>query len=222
MVPGLHHSPYGIKAYNRDPITQIRRSRGHADPVTSKDPYGLVDYYALLGVRPGFSDLALLRSFLRKCRSAMATGDMEGLQLIRRGFEVLRYEDTRIKYFRMHRVLVKREALRFPEVKKREMMDDIREKEALAENGTSPVLKPGMNYSMLLSIVLIRIAWLDLSRIIPWCLSGLVLCTGIMILVAVNGLTWFTLGASAFVLIIAFYALRLRASDYVTYPEHLS
>lgn len=188
--------------------------------MTSTAMQDLVDYYALLGVRPGFSDLTLLRSFLRKCRSAMATGDLEGLQLIRRGFEVLRYEDTRIAYFRMHRVLVKREALRFPEVKKREMMDDIHEKETLAEKHlTVPVLKPGMSYATLLDDVLWQIALLDLYRVFYWGASGLVLCLGCVILIAVNGLAWWTLALSGFLLMVALFALKLRASDYVTCPE---
>ena len=192
---------------------------GYAHPMKSTAPHGLEDYYALLGVRPGFSDLTLLRSFLRKCRFAVTTGDMEVLQLVRRGFEVLRYEDTRIAYYRMYRVLVKDEALRFPEVKKREMMDDIRAKEALAENGTSPVLKPEMNYSALLGDVLFQIAWLDLSRVIYWGSSGLVLGLGAVILIAVHGLTWLTLVLAGALLLVALLALKFRASDYVTYPE---
>ena len=183
------------------------------------DPLGLVDYYSILGIKPGFSDVHLLHRFLKGCRQAMAIGNQEALMSIRRGFEVLRYEDTRIVYFRMHRVLVRHEPLRFPEAKKREMMQEIRTKEALALDGTSPVIKPRMGYGMLQLDVLMDIVLMDLSRVLGYGVSGTVFLIAMPIIIAVNGATSLTLGISAMFAAFAFIALKARASDYVTYPD---
>ena len=182
-------------------------------------PSTLADYYGLLGIKPGYSDMHLLVCFLRSCKLAMAASDEATLMEIRRGFEVLRYEDTRIAYYRMHRVLVRHEPLRFPEAKRHEMLQEIRAKEALAINGTSPTIKPTLDYSTLLFNVVAGIVLLDLARIYPFGSSGVRLLVGLAIIVAVNGFTWLTAGISAFFIAIAYVALKARASDYVTYPQ---
>ena len=186
---------------------------GRADSLTS-----MADYYAILSIKPGFSDLKLLGRFLRSCKLAMATGDQTSLIEIRRGFEVLRYEDTRIVYFRMHRVLVRNEPLRFPEAKKREMLQEIRAKEAIALHGTSPVIAPTMDFGTLLFNVVAGIVLMDLARLIPWGGSGVLLLVALPIIIASNGFTWVTMGIGALFVGLAFLALKARASDYVTYP----
>lgn len=179
----------------------------------------LANYYSVLGVDPGFSDINLLRQFLRRCKQVIPTGDHEALLSIRKGFEVLRYEDTRITYYRMHRLLVRHEPMRFPEAKQREMMHEIRGKEALALNGTRPVIKPGKTYASLLDDVLFNVARRDLSHLFSIGVSGLALLIAMPLLVAANGLTWVSLGICALVLPFAFLYLRERVKDYVTDPE---
>ncbi len=182
-------------------------------------PSTLADYYGILGIKPGSSDLHLLVRFLRSCKLVMAGGDEATLMEIRRGFEVLRYEDTRIAYFRMHRVLVRHEPLRFPEAKKREMMQQIRAKEALASDGTSPVVKPRMGYGALQLDVLLDVVLMELSRVFGYGVSGTLLVIAVPIIIVVNGATWLTLGISAMLAAIAFIVIKARASDYVTYPD---
>ena len=175
----------------------------------------LTDYYCLLQIEPGFSDLRLLKRFLQGCRKAMASGDDVLLVNLRRGFEVLRYEDTRVAYFRMHRVLVRRDPLRFPEVKKQEMLKDIRAKEELAAGGTAPVMKPGMTYDQLLSNVMTDVAVRDLSHVFYTGASGLVLLLGSAIIIAVNGMSWLTFGICPLLWVFAMLAIRSRLRDYV-------
>lgn len=182
------------------------------------DPGHLTDYYGLLQIEPGFSDLRLLKRFLQGCKKAMASGDHDALASLRRGFEVLRYEDTRIAYFRMHRVLVRREPLRFPEVKKQEMLKDIRAKEALAAGGTAPVMKPGMTYDQLLSNMMTDVALRDLSQVFGFGASGIVLVLASAILIGVNGMSWLTFGFCPLLWIFAMLVIRSRLRDYVNYP----
>lgn len=189
---------------------------GPPAPKHSTAPGHLTDYYGLLQIEPGFSDLRLLKRFLQGCKKAMASGDHNALaSLLRRGFEVLRYEDTRVSYFRMHRVLVRREPLRFPEVKKNEMLQDIRAKEELAAGGTGPVMKPGMTYDQLLSNVMTDVALRDLSHVFYWGASGLVLLLGSAIIIAVNGMSWLTFGTCPLLWGFAMLAIRSRLRDYV-------
>lgn len=178
----------------------------------------LSDYYDLLGIKPGYSDLHLLLRFLKSSKLAMDGDDPEKVMAIRKGFEVLRYEDTRIAYFRMYRVLVRKESLRFPEVKKREMLKDIRSKEAIALNGSKPVIRTSMDFSDLLFDVITGILLFDLSRIFARG-SGLVLLLALPIIIAVNGVTWLTFLVGILLLIWALLVLKMRASDYVTYPH---
>jgi hypothetical protein len=149
----------------------------------------------------------------------MAEDDHEALANLRRGFEVLRYEDTRVSYFRMHRVLVRREPLRFPEVKKQEMLEDIRAKEELVAGGTDPVMKPGLRYDQLLFNVMTDVALRNLSRIFGFGASGLVLVFGSVIIMAVNGMSWLDVGICAPLCAFALIVLRSRLRDYVNYPE---
>lgn len=183
------------------------------------EPWYLSDYYAILGVDSGFSHIHLLRQFLRRCKQTMPTGDQEEVMAIRKGFEVLRYEDTRIAYYRMHRVLVRREPLRFPEAKKREMLHDIRTKEASAMSGTKPVIKPGMTYARLLDDVQFGIIWLDLAHVIPFGASGVFLLLAIPFLIAISGVIWLIVGVSVMLAAVAIFHLRERIKDYVTDPE---
>ncbi|HMN04122.1 MAG TPA: hypothetical protein PKD45_00180 [Flavobacteriales bacterium] len=187
--------------------------------VNGSDSLILANYYAVLGVDPGFSDIHLLRQFLRRCKQVIPTGDHEALLSIRKGFEVLRYEDTRIAYYRMHRLLVRHEPLRFPKAKQWEMMQEIRNKEALAVNGTRPVVKPGKSYDSVLDDVLFCVARRDLSNLFPLGVSGLALLIAMPIVIAANGITWVSLGICALILPFAFLYLRERVKDYVTDPE---
>lgn len=182
-------------------------------------PSTLADYYGILGIKPGYSDIHLLVRFLRSCKLAMSAGDQASLKEIRRGFEVLRYEDTRIAYYRMHRLLVKREPLRFPEVKRHEMLRDIRAKEAIALSVTDPVITPALDYRTLLFDVVARVALLDLARIFTWGSSGLLLLMALPFIIASGGFTWSTAGIGIFFIALAYFALKARTSDYVTYPK---
>lgn len=182
------------------------------------NPWHLADYYAILGVTSGFTEIQLLRHFLRRCKQGITAGDQEAIMAIRRGFEVLRYEDTRIAYYRMHRLLVRKEPLRFPEGKKREMLHEIRLKEALALSGSKPVIMPGKGYDSLLDDVWFGIARKDVARMYPFGASGLALLLGLPFLVAVNGLTWVSLTICAAIAPIAILHLRERVKDYVTDP----
>lgn len=182
-------------------------------------PETLADYYTILGIKNGFTDWQLLVRFLRSSKRAMAAGDDDTLMHIRRGFEVLRYEDTRIAYYRMHRVFLRHEALRFPDGKKYGMLHDIRAKEDLAMKGTSPVVGRGMDYGSLLFSVVAGIVAMDLARLFTWGGSGVAILVALPIIIAVNGVTWPTAGISALIVAWACLALKARASDYVTYPR---
>ena len=189
-----------------------------AEPGRTAGPELLADYYAILAIKHGFTDWQLLVCFLRSSKRAMACGDHAALMDIRRGFEVLRYEDTRIAYFRMHRVFLRHEGLRFPDAKKYAMLHDIRTKEALALQGTSPVVGKGMDHGSLLFSVISGIMMMDLARLFTWGGSGVALLVALPIIIAVNGLTWPTAGICALISAWACLALKARASDYVTYP----
>ena len=178
----------------------------------------LTDYYGLLGIKPGYSDLHLLFRFLKSSKLAIAAGDLEKVIDVRRGFEVLRYEDTRIAYFRMHRVLVRKEQLRFPEVKKQEMLQEIRSKEAIAINGSKPVIDPSMDYSSLLFLVVADVLLLDLSRMFARG-SGVIILLVLPVIIVVNGISWLTFFISVLLISWAVLVIRVRASDYVTYPH---
>jgi hypothetical protein len=198
-----------------------------AVPTDSKQPRGtdapsiLTDYYGILRIKPGYSDIHLLMRFIRSCKLAMAAGDKATLTDIRRGFEVLRYEDTRIAYFRMHRVLVLHEPLRYPEAKKNEMLRDIRAKEELALLGSHPVVTHETGYGSLLFDVITSIVLLDLARIFPFGSSALLLLLGMLIAILVAGITWPMVGIGICFVTWAYWVLRARASDYVTYPEQV-
>jgi hypothetical protein len=180
----------------------------------------LDDYYQLLNVRPGFTELQLLRRFLTTCRKAMDTNDMAEVMRIRKGFEVLRYEDTRISYFRMYQLLVRKEPLRFPINKQREMLQEIQTKQALATS-TSPVVEEGTSYFQLELKVIAGILLEDLARIFVVGMSGIVLLIGILILITANNASLLSLGISIPMGVLAIYMLTVRATDYVTYPEVL-
>jgi hypothetical protein len=181
----------------------------------------LADYYELLAIGPGFSDLSLLRQFLVSSKRAIASGDHAALIEIRKGFEVLRYEDVRVHYYRLHRVLVRHEFLHFPEAKRREMLQAIRAKEALAINGSHPVVKPTTDYYGLLSEVVWGIVLLDLAHMLSFGAPGVVLLLGAIIIIAANGITGSIVAISIFFLALAFVILRTRARDYVTYPDQV-
>ena len=176
------------------------------------------DYYQLLDVRPGSSDLQLLRHFLRHCRKAMAERDEATLLKIRQGFEVLRYEDTRISYFRMHRLLIRKEPMRFPIPKQREMLQDIRSKMALANGQTSPVIEPGSTYFKLELKVLTGIMLLDLSNLLYFGASGTLLLVALPILVIANEASWLSIIIASPMALWGLFVLKRCASDYVTYP----
>lgn len=178
----------------------------------------LQDYYLLLDVRPGSSDLQLLRHFLRNCRKAMANNDEATLLKIRQGFEVLRYEDTRISYFRIHRLLIRKEPMRFPIQKQREMLQDIRSKIALADGQTSPVITPGSTYFKLELKVLTGIMLLDLSNLLSFGASGTLLLVALPILVIANEASWLSIIIASSMAIWGMFVLKRCASDYVTYP----
>ncbi len=189
-----------------------------AEPIIDGAGKHLDDYYQLLNVRPGFSDLQLLRRFLRGCRQAMNAGDHAILMSVRRGFEVLRYEDTRISYYRMHRLLVQKEPLRFPIMKQREMLQDIRSKEALASGRTNPVIDVGTTYFELEMKVISQIMFLDLSRIWRGA-SGLIFLIGSLMIIVANKAAPWSIAVALLMSAWGLFALKLRASDYVTYPE---
>jgi len=202
-------------------LSKDREQQRNGADRPSKGPLSgseLEDYYQLFDLRPGYTDLQLLRRFLRLCQQAVDERDEALLSRIRQGFEVLRYEDTRISYYRMHRLLIRKDPLHFPIQKQHEMLQDIRSKEFMSAGQTSPVIAPGSSYFMIELKVLTGIVLLDLERLFSLGASGVTILIALPILIMSQDGSWSSIGISALLGAWGLYVLKLRASDYVTYP----
>lgn len=162
----------------------------------------------LIQIRYEHSAFQLFRGYLKGVRKALSVGDVEQFMLYRKGYEVLRNEESFEAYHRIYRKYILNQKLNYPPAKEKQLIAQYQEKEQKAEEFVRAYNNSLPSFGSHLTWLLTKFAAFDLVQIIGFGGSG-ILFTG----VGVWAMMYFgnftnIIGGSLAVLIGFFFAWR--------------
>jgi len=108
------------------------------------------DYYQILQLKHRFSSLNLLHNYFKMIKLSLEANDHEEIIKARMGFEVLRHEDSKISYDRIHRKYILNQELNFPKVRESEMTNLVKSKEQLGMQEANKIIHNKDSFIMFL------------------------------------------------------------------------